>query len=317
MGVDELAQRFGVSVDSIRKDLQQLVREGRCERYYGGARRVDMPAPAAERAERSASFPAPTAQGTGRNARPPDETSAQEGTSAVLGSLRAPDHERGALREELIGSPGSTHVARHAWPWSEPTPTMEPVLARGDVDTIAHEARLAVARRAYLEINDGDTVFLDVSRTNALLAELIAHGRKRIIVTTNMIEVMQILSNQPDVTLMGTGGYLNVQLNGFVGSATISMLEPLLFAKAFIGADGVDLTTSAVTSRSIEGGEVKERVIHNSSCPFLLAEEQKFGTQGNFRFASVSDFSAVITDTSDDDILDRLARSGVPTLRAA
>ena len=49
MGVDELARRFGVSVDSIRKDLQQIVREGRCERYYGGARRVDAPVPAAER----------------------------------------------------------------------------------------------------------------------------------------------------------------------------------------------------------------------------------------------------------------------------
>ena len=46
-------------------------------------------------------------------------------------------------------------------------------------------------------------------------------------------------------------------------------------------------------------------------------EEQKFCAHGNFRFASMSDFSAVITDTSDDDILNRLARSGVPTLHAA
>lgn len=312
MGVDELARRFGVSVDSIRKDLQQIVREGRCERYYGGARRVDAPVPAAERDASS-----PPAQGADRNARPPDKTHGKAGASAAPRLLHKPDQERESLHDELIGNLGSTHVVRHSWPWSDPAPTMEPVCARRDVDTIAHEARLAVARRAYLEIHDGDTVFLDVSRTNALLAELIAQGRKRLVVTTNMIEVMQRLSNQPDVTLMGTGGYLNVQLNGFVGSATVSMLEPLLFAKAFIGADGVDLTTSAVTSQSIEGGEVKERVIHNSSYPFLLAEEQKFCAHGNFRFASVSDFSAVITDTSDDDILDRLARSGVPTLRAA
>lgn len=253
MGVDELARRFGVSVDSIRKDLQQIVREGRCERYYGGARRVDAPVPAAERDASS-----PPAQGAGRNARPPDKTHGKAGASAAPRLLHKPDQERESLHDELIGNLGSTHVVRHSWPWSDPAPTMEPVCARRDVDTIAHEARLAVARRAYLEIHDGDTVFLDVSRTNALLAELIAQGRKRLVVTTNMIEVMQRLSNQPDVTLMGTGGYLNVQLNGFVGSATVSMLEPLLFAKAFIGADGVDLTTSAVTSQSIEGGEVKE-----------------------------------------------------------
>ena len=46
-------------------------------------------------------------------------------------------------------------------------------------------------------------------------------------------------------------------------------------------------------------------------------EEQKFCAHGNFRFASVSDFSAVITNTSDNDVLGHLARSGVPTPRAA
>lgn len=175
--------------------------------------------------------------------------------------------------------------------------------------------RIAVAQRAYLEIHSGDSIFLDISRTNSFLADFIARGDKQVIVTTNMIEVLQKLSNLDHVTALGTGGYLNVQLNGFVGDTTISLLEPLLFSKAFIGASGVDLDNAAVTSNNIDSGSVKERVIHNASYKFLLADSQKFEEKGMFRFASLNDFSAVITDTQDPVVLDKLRRLGIPTYR--
>lgn len=175
--------------------------------------------------------------------------------------------------------------------------------------------RIAVAQRAYLEIHSGDSIFLDISRTNSFLADLIAKGDKQVIVTTNMIEVLQKLSNLSHVTALGTGGYLNVQLNGFVGDTTISLLEPLLFSKAFIGASGVDLDNAAVTSNNIDSGSVKERVIHNASYKFLLADSQKFREKGMFRFAALNDFSAVITDEQDPAVLGRLRKLGIPTYR--
>ena len=131
-----------------------------------------------------------------------------------------------------------------------------------------------------------------------------------------MIEVLQKLSNLKHVTALGTGGYLNVQLNGFVGDTTISMLEPLLFSKAFIGASGVNLDLAAVTCNNIDSGSVKERVIHNASYKFLLADARKFQVKGLFRFASLKDFSAVVTDSKDPAVLDSLRRMGIPTYRA-
>ncbi|WP_077598630.1 DeoR family transcriptional regulator [Olsenella urininfantis] len=186
--VEGLSRRFGVSVDSIRKDLQTLSREGRCERYYGGARRVGPPAPQA-------------AQRAGRH-RPPSHASASG------------DH----------------------WPWDGTGRVFEPVSVERERDETALQARRAVAKRAYLEINNGDSIFLDVSRTNLLLADLIAEGDKR--------------------------------------------------------------------------------VIHNASYRFLLVEEEKFHRPGLFRFASVTDFSAVITDAEDLALLERLSQLGVPTLRS-
>lgn len=271
--VENLARRFDVSVDSIRKDLQALSREGRIEHYYGGARRATSPSPATVR--RSGQDPIRSFESTAHPTTQP-----------------------------------------HPWPWNISEPTLGPISVEQEVDTTAHPAREAVARRAYLEINNGDSIFLDVSRTNLLLADLIAEGDKRVIVTTNMIEVQRRLSFLPHVTVLGTGGYLNVQVAGSMSSATQSLLEPLLIAKAFIGASGINLTQGAVTSNSIDTGEMKERVIHNASYRFLLVEEEKFQRPGVFRFASITDFSAIITNTSNPEILAQLSRYGVPTLRS-
>ena len=271
--VENLARRFDVSVDSIRKDLQALSREGRIERYYGGARRATSPSPATVR--RSGQDPIRGFESTARPTTQP-----------------------------------------RPWPWNISEPTLGPISVEQEVDTTAQPAREAVARRAYLEINNGDSIFLDVSRTNLLLADLIAEGDKRVIVTTNMIEVQRRLSFLPHVTVLGTGGYLNVQVSGSMSSATQSLLEPLLMAKAFIGASGVNLTQGAVTSNSIDTGEMKERVIHNASYRFLLVEEEKFQRPGVFRFASITDFSAIITNASNPEILAQLSRYGVPTLRS-
>lgn len=176
------------------------------------------------------------------------------------------------------------------------------------------EARREVALRAYIEINDGDSVFLDISKTNMYLADIIAQGDKRLIVTTNDIGVLQRLSSSPHVTAMATGGILNVQLTGFVGSAAMSMLEPLLFAKAFVGCKGIDLDKSAVMGFEMNDGMIKERVLENASYKFLLAEEEKFSERGSYRFASINDFSAVITNTHEQSILRAIAATGTPVL---
>lgn len=242
--VDDLSKRFGVSVDSIRKDLKVLQREGKIKREYGGALRLE-----------------------------PE-------------SAAAPD--------------------------PAPSPTLESILA--DDEAKADAGRRAVAARAWLEINDGDAIFLGVSRTNVYLADLIAAGDKRLIVTTNMIDVLQRLAGNPKVTALATGGYLNVLNNGFTGPACISLLEPLLFSKAFLGTCGIDLGTSAVLATTTDDGKVDDQVLENASYRFLLADHEKFSIHSGYRWASISDFTAVITDSTDPNVLRAVAATGTPVL---
>ena len=245
--VEDLATRFSVSVDSIRKDLGTLAKAGLCRREYGGAFKVDYASAPAE---------APVA----------------------------------------IAAPQS------------------PVYVETATDAAADAGRRAVAARAYMEINDGDAVFLDISRTNLYLADLIAAGDKRLIVTTNMMDIPKRLAANPKVTALLTGGVLNPQLTGFIGSASISLLEPLLFVKAFIGCYACSIEDYGVTAFGMDDGMVKEKVLHNASYRFLLADRAKFDIRGGYRFSSINDFSAVITDETDCSILSKITQTGTPAL---
>lgn len=237
--VEELAQRFDVSVDSIRKDLKVLVSEGKCKREYGGATRIG-----------------------------PEKTEAQL-LHETLDSFTAADEEK---------------------------------------------SRRAVAARAYLEINDGDAIFLDVSLTCLYIAELLAAGDKRCIVTTNMVDIPTVLAKNPKVTALATGGYLSPDMRGFTGPTTISLLEPLLFEKAFISCSSIFVPKRAVMADVMDNGLVKQRAIENAAYKFLLAEEWKFSSRAGYRFASVTDFTAVVTDETDVAVLGQIAAMGIPTL---
>ena len=126
--VEELAELFDISVDSIRKDLKALSKQGLLKRVYGGAIRID----------REAEAPTPSDIAAASAARIIPEPTATIGTSA---------------------------------------------------DPAKEESRRQVASRAYMEINDGDAIFLDVSETSRHIAEMLAAGDKRCIDTTNTIDV--------------------------------------------------------------------------------------------------------------------------------
>ncbi len=64
----------------------------------------------------------------------------------------------------------------------------------------------------------------------------------------------------------------------------------------------------------MDDGSVKQRALQNASYKFLLADRSKFRIHKGYRFASVNDFTAVITDETNPDILRAIVRTGTPAL---
>lgn len=226
--VSDLAERFAVSEDCIRKDLKSLEALGLAEKVYGGAVRPEAPA------------------------------------------------------ERVVMKRVETHVSE----------------------------KRAIARRAYDLIEGGDTVFLDVSSTNHYLAELLAAGDKGCTVVSNMIDILQILAANPRIHAVGTGGTVDFELNGFVGAQTLAFLEPLRFDKAFIAALAVDPASGDVLTFDGEDAVVKRAALTRSRRSYLVADGEKFGAGGTYRFAGVDEFSGVIVEPATDRIRESLAALG-------
>lgn len=157
--------------------------------------------------------------------------------------------------------------------------------------------KATIAQKAYDQIEEGETIFLDISTTNVLLAGLLAKGHKRCIVMSNMVDALQELATNPALTVICTGGYVNLETNGYVGALTVSMLEPVHFDKAFVGAVGVDLDSGEVSTFDVDDGLVKRCVVRNAAKRFLVVDAHKFKARGNYLFARLGDFDAVITDS--------------------
>lgn len=212
--VVDLAKRFDVSEDCIRKDLKKLSDRGLCKRVYGGAVAAKV-------------APDPSVQ-------------------ARMGRNLAEKH--------------------------------------------------AIALRAYELIDEGDTVFLDGATTNLPLAELLRDGCCRCTVVSNMIDILQIAGSNPNLSVVASGGTMSIEVNGFIGAQAAESLGRMRFNKSFIGILGINDDDGGVTTFCADDGLLKSKVMERSVQTYAVTTVDKIGLLGAYQFATLDEFTAVITD---------------------
>ena len=228
----DLSRRFGVTEDCIRKDLKQLVAEGKCKRVYGGATRAD----------------------------------------------------------------GIIELA-----------------VRDRMDLFKPEKQL-VAQKALALISRNDTVYLDISTTNVLLAKLIAGAQLACTVVTPMVDILLAAAESPSVTVICPGGQMSGVLNGMTGQMAAEALDRFRFDLGFLGAYGVDADNCEVTTHDAPDGLMKRMALERSSRRYVLCESRKLGAVGNYCYASFDDFDALICDDRDEANIARVREAGLEVL---
>ncbi|MDD6466846.1 MAG: DeoR/GlpR family DNA-binding transcription regulator [Erysipelotrichaceae bacterium] len=163
------------------------------------------------------------------------------------------------------------------------------------------EHKMAIATKAYDTIMNRDMIFLDISTTNLLLARCIAQGPKQITVVTNMLDILNTLVHVSNCTVICCGGKLSESLHGFVGSAAIETIKNYHFDKAFIGSVGISLPTQTVSTFDMEDGIMKKTIMDHSQEVYLMLENKKFYTEGNYKFASLNQVDHIISEKMPED----------------
>lgn len=169
-----------------------------------------------------------------------------------------------------------------------------------------------IAEKALGLIKSNETIFLDISTTNIELAKLLAASRMRVVVVSNMIDILQILVKNPMITVIGTGGTMYQTVNGFMGAATIEAIKQYSFDRAFLGSCGVDMVDLTVTTLGVEDGLTKRAVVQSSRHKYVVMEKEKFYFNDSYKFAHFDDINGIVTDEHPDStIVATLEASGV------
>jgi DeoR family glycerol-3-phosphate regulon repressor len=174
------------------------------------------------------------------------------------------------------------------------------------------EVKQRIAAKALSLISEGDTVFLDISTSNAELARLIAASNLKITVVTNMVAVLLQFCVPCPATLVFIGGSLSPGMDGFIGAETIAGIRRFRFDTAFMGVVGVDLYRNRVETYLLDDGLTKEAAMNSSKKKYLLMEPQKFSNEAPFKFAELEEFTGIVTgDPVPEAMMDALKKYGV------
>ena len=158
------------------------------------------------------------------------------------------------------------------------------------------DAKKNIINKSLKLIEEKDTIFLDISSTNLVLASALAELEKPLTIVTNMLDIMNKLSNSPQIKLIGIGGVYNSELNGYIGAAAIEQIKLYRIDKAFIGTAGINIKEKNLSTFDTEDGLTKKEIIKVSKEIILLANSSKFNQDGNYVFADLDVLNCIVTD---------------------
>lgn len=156
------------------------------------------------------------------------------------------------------------------------------------------EERIMIAKKVITMLHNEDTVFLDVSRTNVEVAKLLNTSNLSLYVITNMIEILDILRNNINISVIFIGGELNKERDGFWGGLSLQMIQNFKIDQAFLGVVGVDLYRGNISTYYIEDGLMKQQVIKQSQRSYLVCEQKKLREDGQFIYGQLSQIDGIV-----------------------
>ncbi len=153
-----------------------------------------------------------------------------------------------------------------------------------------------IALKALEHIQEGDTIFLDISSTAMFLARELREF-KDITVITNSAKIVTELANNKEITIISTGGILIPNSISFVGPHANAMVNNYFADKFFASCKGISAQYGATDSSDLEI-EVKKNMVSKSSKVIILADYSKFKERGLSSFAEINEIDKIISDSS-------------------
>jgi DeoR/GlpR family transcriptional regulator of sugar metabolism len=153
-----------------------------------------------------------------------------------------------------------------------------------------------IARTAAELLGDAETVFIDEGVTPRMVAESLPTTRTLTVVTSSL-PVARALGGSPAVTVLVLGGRLRGRTMGVVDHWATRMLGEMVIDLAYLGANGIS-REHGLTTPDPAVGAVKAQAVKAARRRVLVGVHTKFGVATFHKFAEVTDFEAIVTDST-------------------
>ncbi|MEY8039636.1 MULTISPECIES: DeoR/GlpR family DNA-binding transcription regulator [Saccharopolyspora] len=178
---------------------------------------------------------------------------------------------------------------------STPTALLETSVRARSADAAAEKA--AVAEHALRHVESGQVVALDDSTSALAVAERLSPLGPLTIVT-NFLSVVNLLSGEPGLHLIGLGGDYHPTYDAFLGLHTADMARSMR-------SDVLFMSTTAVVAghclhRSQETIQVKRALMETTAKKVLLLDRTKFDRRAVHELAPLTAFDVVVVDAGTD-----------------
>ncbi len=162
-------------------------------------------------------------------------------------------------------------------------------------DEVATRKR-GIALVAAEQIRPGDVVLIDGGQITTYLAEALVE-KENITVITNSVAVFDILRDQPNITLILTGGLLRHASDTLTGPTAEAALRELRADKLFLAVAGVSLDFGLSHTHLAEVA-MKQAMIRAAREVILLADHTKFGRETMVQVAPTGAVHKLVTDNA-------------------
>lgn len=214
VGVEELAARFAVTPQTIRRDLNELCLHGLLSRVHGGA------------------VPAHSVANSDYGQRR---------------ALAAPEKRR-------IGEAAAALIPEHC------------------------------------------SLFINIGTTTEQVAQALREHRDLVVITNN-INVVNILSGAPAKEIIVAGGVVRPSDGGVVGEATVDFISQFKVDFAVVGASALD-EDGSILDYDYREVKVSQAILANARHRLLVADHLKFARSAPVRIGHIGMVDRLITDAA-------------------
>lgn len=158
------------------------------------------------------------------------------------------------------------------------------------------EEKEYIAKKAISLIKEDDVIFLDISSTTYMMANLMYNFNKKITLVTNMNRIAMAFDNVVNIDVIQIGGVYNKRLGGTIGAKAEEQIKNIKIDKAFIGAGGINIEENFISNFNYEESTTKELIVKQSKENYILSTSDKFYKDGSYKFATFDDINHIITD---------------------